>query len=236
MIIHSHVLFIIIHMNVTSINIQYYSQAFGTEPNKPVSKHRVRNYNRDISKADKTKALVGSTIGTVLPILFMMKKQGVKNPLKLKYGMWDMIGVSAGSIVGGVGAGLIAENKKVQKNRLKEGLFQFMNASIPTWIVGGVVSLCENSEKYNNKRNKILSVIGGLLVGMYGSAALSNVVTDPKDKYPDRKLTFKDALANIDDGLGALALAKIPIIEKINIGRFLPVIYAACGYRAGQSN
>lgn len=223
-------------MNVTSINIQYYSQAFGTEPNKPVSKHRVRNYNRDISKADKTKALVGSTIGTVLPILFMMKKQGVKNPLKLKYGMWDMIGVSAGSIVGGVGAGLIAENKKVQKNRLKEGLFQFMNASIPTWIVGGVVSLCENSEKYNNKRNKILSVIGGLLVGMYGSAALSNVVTDPKDKYPDRKLTFKDALANIDDGLGALALAKIPIIEKINIGRFLPVIYAACGYRAGQSN
>ncbi len=207
-----------------------------TSQTKNITKHRVRSYNRDISKADKTKAFVGSTIGTAIPILFMMKKQGVKNPLKLKYGMWDMIGVSAGSIIGGVSAGLIAENKKVQKNRLKEGLFQFMNASIPTWIVGGVVSLCDNSEKYNTKKNKILSVIGGLLVGMYGSAALSNVITDPKDKYPDRKLTFKDALANIDDGLGALALAKIPIIEKLNIGRFLPIIYAACGYRAGQSN
>ena len=111
-----------------------------------------------------------------------------------------------------------------------------MNASIPTWIVGGVVSLCENSEKYNNKWNKILSVAGGLLVGMYGSAALSNLITDPKDKYPDRKLSAKDALANIDDGIGALALAKFPIIEKLNIGRFLPIIYAACGYRAGQSN
>ena len=223
-------------MNSYSINSAYYSQSFGTVQNKSVSKHRVRTYNRDISKADKTKALIGSTIGTVLPILFMMKKQGVKNPLKLKYGMWDMIGVSAGSIVGGVGAGLIAEDKKVQKNRLKEGLFQFMIASIPTWIVGGVVSLCENSKKYNNKRNKILSVVGGLLVGMYGAAALSNVIVDPKDKHPDRKLSFKDALANIDDGIGALALAKIPIVEKLNIGRFLPIIYAACGYRAGQSN
>ena len=81
-----------------------------------------------------------------------------------------------------------------------------------------------------------MSVIGGLLVGMYGSAALSNVITDPKDKFPDRKLTPKDALANIDDGLGALTLAKISIIEKLNITRFLPIVYTACGYRAGQSN
>lgn len=223
-------------MNNVTMNNSFGLQSFEAAQNRAVSRHRVRTYNRDISKADKTKAFVGSVVGTALPILFMMKKQGVKNPLKLQYGMWDMINVSAGSIIGGVGAGLIAEDKNVQKNRLKEGLFQFMNASIPTWIVGGVISLCENSEKYNTKRNKILSVLGGLLVGMYGSAALANVITDPKDKYPDRKLTFKDALANIDDGIGALALAKIPIVEKLNIGRFLPVIYAACGYRAGQSN
>ena len=203
---------------------------------EPIKKHRVRKYNREISKADKTKALIGSIVGTAIPMMFMMKKQHLKNPLKLKYGMWDMIAVSAGSIVGGVGAGLIAEDKKVQRNRLKEGLFQFMNASIPTWIVGGVISLCENSNKYNTKLNKILSVMGGLLVGMYGSAALANIITDPKDKFPDRKLSFKDALANIDDGLGALALAKFPLIEKLNIGRFLPIIYATCGYRAGQSN
>lgn len=198
--------------------------------------YRVRSYNREISKEDKIKAFVGSTIGTIVPILVMMKKQKVKNPLKLKYGMWDMINTAAGSIIGGVGFGLIDENEKVRTNRLKEGLFQFMNASIPTWLVGGVVSLCENNEKYNNKWCKILSVTGGLLVGMYGSAALSNLITDPKDKYPDRKLSLKDALANIDDGIGAIALAKIPIVEKLNIGRFLPIIYDACGYRAGQSN
>ena len=84
-----------------------------------------------------------------------MKKQGVKNPLKLEYNMWNMIGVAGGSIAGGVGLGLIGEEKEVQKNRLKEGLFQLMNVAIPAWVVGGVVSLCENSKKFNNKQSKI---------------------------------------------------------------------------------
>lgn len=223
-------------MNIQTNNIVSYTPFLSSIKTDKKCNYRVKSYNRNISTADKTKAFVGSTIGTMIPILLMMKKQKVKNPLKLQYGMWDMIKTSAGAIVGGVGLGLIGEEKKVQKNRLKEGLFQFLNASIPTWIVGGAVSLCENSEKYNTKINKFLSVVGGLIVGMYGSAALSNIITDPNDKYPDRKLTPKDALANIDDGIGALALAKIPMVEKLNIARFLPIVYVACGYRAGQSN
>lgn len=213
------------------------NDANGTAKNsKTNSGYRVRTYNREISNEDKTKAFLGSAIGTALPLLLMIKKQKIKNPLKLKYGMWDMVGVSASSIAGGVSFGLINEEKSVQKNRLKEGFFQFLNAAIPTWVVGGAISLCENSEKYNTKSFKFLSVIGGLLVGMYGSAALANLITDPKDKYPDRKLTPKDALANIDDGIGALALAKIPMLDKLNISGILPLIYTACGYRAGKSN
>ena len=213
------------------------NDAHGTATNsKTNSGYRVRTYNREISNEDKTKAFLGSAIGTALPLLLMIKKQKIKNPLKLKYGMWDMVGVSASSIAGGVSFGLINEEKSVQKNRLKEGFFQFLNAAIPTWVVGGAISLCENSEKYNTKTFKFLSVIGGLLVGMYGSAALANLITDPKDKYPDRKLTPKDALANIDDGIGALALAKIPMLDKLNISGILPLIYTACGYRAGKSN
>lgn len=213
------------------------NDAHGTAKNsKTNSGYRVRTYNREISNEDKTKAFLGSAIGTALPLLLMIKKQKIKNPLKLKYGMWDMVGVSASSIAGGVSFGLINEEKSVQKNRLKEGFFQFLNAAIPTWVVGGAISLCENSEKYNTKSFKFLSVIGGLLVGMYGSAALANLITDPKDKYPDRKLTPKDALANIDDGIGALALAKIPMLDKLNISGILPLIYTACGYRAGKSN
>ena len=169
-------------MNIQTNNIVSYAPFLSSIKTDKKCNYRVKSYNRNISTADKTKAFAGSTIGTMIPISLMIKKQKVKNPLKLQYGMWDMIKTSAGAIVGGVGLGLIGEEKKVQKNRLKEGLFQFLNASIPTWIVGGAVSLCENSEKYNTKINKFLSVIGGLIVGMYGSAALSNIITDPKDK------------------------------------------------------
>lgn len=228
-------MFIYSQTNATNNNTIQFNQNWENTKNNHLN-HRVRNYNRDISKADKTKALIGATGGTALSLLYMLKKQKIKNPLKLEYGMQDMVLVSASSIVGGVGVGLIGEKKEVQKNRLKEGLFQFMNSAIPTWIVGGVVSLCESKPKYNTSKNKMFSVLGGLLVGMYGSAALANVITDPKDKHPDRKLTLKDALANIDDAVGALALAKIPVINKLHIEKVLPLIYTACGYRAGQSN
>ena len=198
--------------------------------------HRNRSCNKKVSNANRIKALTGSLIGTTIPMVIKMKKQKIKNPFKLEYSMWDMVGMSAGSIAGGVTLGLIGECKKVKINRLREGFFQFMNAAIPTWIVGGVLSLCSHSKKHNNIRNKILSTIGGLLVGMYGSAALANVITDPKDKHPDRKLTYKDALANIDDAIGVFVIAKFPFADKLKLERLLPIIYAMCGYRAGNSN
>lgn len=201
-----------------------------------IYEHRNRSCNKKISNTDRIKAITGSLIGTVIPMAIMMKKQKIKNPLKLKYGMRDMVGMSAGSIAGGVTLGLVGEDKEVKINRLREGFFQFMNAAIPTWIVGGVLSLCKHSPNHNNIRNKILSTIGGLLVGMYGSAALANVITDPKDKHPDRKLTYKDALANIDDAIGVFVLAKFPFADKLKLERLLPVIYTMCGYRGGKSN
>ena len=205
-------------------------------PYKSIHEHRNRDYNKKVSNADKRKALAGSLIGTTIPMVIMMKKQKIKNPFKLKYRMWDMVGMSAGSIIGGVALGLVGEENAVRTNRLREGFFQFMNAAIPTWVVGGVLSLCSHSKKHNNIRNKILSTIGGLLVGMYGSAALANVITDPKDKHPDRKLTYKDALANIDDAIGVFVLAKFPFADKLKLENLLPLIYTMCGYRAGKSN
>jgi len=207
------------------------------EENNDGEKHyRTKAYTRNISEYDKLKSFIGSSVGTIIPVAMMLKKQKIKNPLKLKYELGDMVKVSAGSIIGGVGLGLIGEEKNVKINRLNEGFFQFMNAIVPTCIVGYLINLCESSTKYNTKAYKILSILGGLIFGMFGAATLTNLIIDPKDKYPDRKLSAKDTLANIDDGLGALALAKIPIVDKLNLAGFLPLIYASCGYRAGESN
>ena len=201
---------------------------------RPLQRHR--NEVREITTGDKIKAGVGAIAGTVLPMMFMMKKQKVKNPFKLQYGLQEIIGMSASSIVGGVAVGMIGENKKTNENKLKEGLFQFMNASIPTWIVGGVLKLCESSKNFNNIPGKIMSIAGGLIVGMYGAASVSNLICDPHDKRPDRKLTLKDCLINIDDALGVLVLAKFPCADKLHFERLLPFIFAYCGYRSGKSN
>lgn len=204
--------------------------------NQQLSALRHKANERDITLNDKIRAGVGAIIGTAIPMAVMMKKRKIKNPIKLNYNMSDMITLSATSIAGSVAVGMIGENKTTNQNKLKEGLFQFFNASIPTWIAGGCLKLAEGSKHFNNTCGKISAMLGGLIVGMYGAASLSNVISDPQDKQPDRKLTLLDCVANIDDAVGALVLAKFPCADKLHLESFLPLIYSYCGYRAGKSN
>jgi len=206
--------------------------------NIAASAHMRRNksYEHEVTTSDKIKAGIGATAGTAIPMILMMKKRGIKNPFKLEYGLKEMVLISGAAVAGGVATGMIGEDRETQKNKFKEGTFQFLNASIPTWIVGGVLKLCETSKKANNIPCKILSVALGMIIGMYGTAEVSNLIFDPKDKVPDRKLTLKDCLANLDDAIGVLVLAKFPLLDKLHVDKLLPAIYAYCGYRAGKSN
>lgn len=179
------------------------------------------------------KSVIGASIGTALPLMMLAKKRKI-NPLNLQYGLKDMVILSASAITGGTAGGMINEERYTRKSRLKEGVFQLLNAIIPTWIVGGAIKLSESNPKYNKKSIKILSIIAGLAVGMFGAAQISNLIFDPKDKEPDRKLSLKDCVANIDDAFGALILARFPLIEHLRLERVLPLIYLYCGIRAGN--
>lgn len=193
------------------------------------------NFKSQETTKPSIKSVIGAVGGTAIPLAVMMKQRKIKNPLKMEYGLQDMLILSGTSVAGGVATGMIGEDKKTNKNKFKEGVFQFLNASIPTWIVGGVLKLPESSDRFNNPATKVASVIGGLVVGMFGAAQVSNLAFDPRDKEPDRKLTFKDCLVNADDALGALTLAKLPIIQHLHLDTVLPAIYAYCGYRAGKA-
>ena len=165
-----------------------------------------------------------------------MKKQKVKNPFKLEYSLGEMLVLSGAPIVGGVSVGMIGNDMETNWAKSREGVFQFFNAAIPTWLAGATLKWCETTKGLNTKTAKIASIAATILIGMHGAAALSNIICDPKDKHPDRKLTFLDSLANIDDLVGVLVLAKFPIVEKLHVDKLLPAIYAFCGYRAGKSN
>lgn len=196
-----------------------------------------RNHSqRKETTSDKLQAGLGAALGTIIPMAFMMKRQGVKNPFKLEYGLKEMLILSATSVIGGVGVGMIGNNAESNWNKSREGVFQFMNAAIPTWLAAATLRWCETTPKMNNNFSKITATAATILVGMQGAASISNIICDPKDKRPDRKLTFLDSLANIDDLVGVLVLAKFPIVKKLHIDKLLPAIYAFCGYRAGKSN
>ncbi len=222
-----------------------YLEQLDKTPERPNAKTRAlaekyvlrRSRSRTIeSNSDKIKAAVGALIGTVIPMTMMMKNQKVKNPLKLQYGLKEMLILSATSIVGGVFTGMIGADNQSKLNKSKEGVFQFMNAAIPTWLGAATLRWCETTKGMNNNLAKITATAATILVGMQGAASVSNIICDPKDKHPDRKLTFLDSLANIDDLVGVLVLAKFPVVEKLHIDKLLPAIYAFCGYRAGKSN
>ena len=106
----------------------------------------------------------------------------------------------------------------------------------PTWLAAATLKWCETTKGMNNPIAKIGAIAGTILVGMHGAASLSNIICDPKDKYPDRKLSLLDSIANIDDLFGVLVLAKLPIVNQLHLDKLLPAIYTFCGYRAGKSN
>ena len=164
----------------------------------------------------------------------MMKEKNIKNPLKLEYCAKEMLLMTGSSIIGGTIAGMFNENRETRKNKFKEGVFQFLNATLPTIGVASGLKLCARQKNFDCAPYKILSVMAGIAVGMFSALKLSNFIFDPKDEKPDRKFSPKDCLSSIDDTIGALALAKFPLTNAIQLNKALPLIYGYCGYRAGK--
>ena len=169
---------------------------------------------RTNEKQEAVRAAFGAAAGTLVPLLFFAKKQH-SNILNIKYGIKEIAGVATGSIVGGVLGGRIDNNKHDQIQKVKEGVFQLSNAVIPPAIVLGINKISKNSKSLNNIPAKIASTIAGLGAGMILSAKISNKICDPKDLEPDRKLTIKDSIANVDDALGVLAMSNFPALHKL---------------------
>lgn len=200
--------------------------------------HRYHNSEK-VSNRTKVQSLAGAIIGTAAAMLLLAKGQHIHhlaNPLnlfKIKYGLRSMAVMSGLSVIGGVAGGMIGSKHK--KEKINEGVFQFINATLPPLLV---VPVLKGIDSFKSMKNNMPVRIGATLVtlfaGMKAGTVISNTIIDPYDKVPDRKLTIKDAIANADDGLGALAVAKIPMMDKLE--KTLPFIYTWCGYRAGQSN
>lgn len=192
---------------------------------------------KDATPKDKILAGLGAVSGTVAALAVIMKQQKVKNPFNVKYGVKQMIPMAAAANVGGILLSSIGETKADQKKKWKEGAFQMMLTSAPMLLVDGSISLCKKYKKLNNNVTKILVSCVGVFIGSNSALALSNYLRSGKDaKKPKRELKPIDMIANLDDAVAVLVLAKIPFADKIHIERALPFIYSFCGYRSGTGD
>ena len=189
---------------------------------------------RKSERKEEIRALIGATLGTAIPLVLFAKKQKT-GIFKLNYGIKELIGVSAGGIIGGVAGGIINTDRFDKKRKVHEGIFQFSNASLPPIIVSALTAVTEKANILQNKGGKILTTAVGLVGGMFAAAKVANFIADPHDFEKDRKLTMKDSVANIDDALGVFAMSDFPALQKIT-GPLLPFVYVLCGFRAGESN
>lgn len=189
---------------------------------------------KPLKKYEKAEIITGAAAGTLLPIVILAKKQ--KLPLlKLKYSEKEMFILSTGSITGGIAGGILADKGQNAKKKIKEGIFQFFNAVIPTLMIKPILKICEKIKLLNNCKTKAAMLLGGIFSGMLIGAEVSNKVNGNNTPDKKRNIKFIDSIANIDVIAGALIIAKMPLINKLGIEKLLPLPYIWTGFQSGKT-
>lgn len=201
-------------------------------------------------KSSNFPVILSTIAGTVLPMLVIRKYQGKTlkaealkgltlgekgkaflKSFNIEYGLKEMLFNSYGSVLGGLAGGLLFKKDEKKKPKIKEAVFQAVNITIPTSFAAFLLKQTEKNKNLKGVLPKIASVLIGLGVGMPVAAIVSDKISNSiidKNNPSKRKLKLKDLFIHADDIIAALALSKIPYVEKV-----LPVLYGICGYEVG---
>ncbi|MFA6989898.1 MAG: hypothetical protein WC197_07495 [Candidatus Gastranaerophilaceae bacterium] len=190
------------------------------------------------NKADAHKinipALIGSIIGTLIPMIITKKIQN-KGLLNINYEFKEMIFVGTGAILGGLIGGIIKDKKEKKWEKVKEANFQWItNLLLPTFFVDQFLKYANKAfPKQNNKIAKVIAVIAGVGSGMKIGEIVTNKINSFIDKGQSqkRKLKARDAILHVDDLPVGLTLSKVSYIDKL-----LPFCFIYSGYQTGKGN
>ncbi|HBG49026.1 MAG TPA: hypothetical protein DDW90_05905, partial [Cyanobacteria bacterium UBA9971] len=227
--------------------------------NNAVSKDIVNISSTKTKEKTNLPVLCTTVLGTLASLLFIRKYKGmsIKNDLMklsrssdiktnlknianffdINISLKEMLIMGTGSILGGLAGGIITDKNKKTKNKVKEGVYQYFNMAVPTFIVDRLIKLTKKHEKFNNRFAQIGSVVvgigGGMPIASMISQKINNSIVDKEPKY-NRKMKLKDCIMHIDDITMALILAKVPFVSKLGIDKILPILYLPSGYETGK--
>jgi len=197
----------------------------------------IRRYQSKFLKNDLIKLSKSNDIMTNLNTI----KKNVINFFNINAGLKEFFIFGAGSILGGITGGIISDKNKNTKNKIKEGIYQFVNIIIPPSLGVGLLKMSEKHIITNNKIGKTSSILVGIGAGIPIASFISNKINKTFiDKNSEsinkskRHMKLKDGIVHLDDLSLALILANPRLAGKLCINKILPLLFLTCGYEAGK--
>ena len=187
------------------------------------------NYNA--STRTKIAVVAGTALATTACVANMMRKGNIKHVKNLEMGIREGVDLCVASTVGGLAAGILVDDKKHRKAKLKDSVNQLIGN---TFVPFGFLAISNKITKQLPKIWQTLIGIGTLIVTTFLGHRIANKINEKIFKEDSGyKCTFKDFAGDADDFVfAASTVMGSKWLYRIT-ATVCPVTYMTHGFLAG---
>ena len=187
------------------------------------------NYNA--STRTKIAVVAGTALATTACVANMMRRGNIKHVKNLEMGIKEGVDLCVASTVGGLAAGILVDDKKHRKAKLKDSVNQLVGN---TFVPFGFLALSNKITKPLPKLWQTLIGIGTLIATTFLGHRIANKINEKIFKEDSGyKCTFKDFAGDFDDFVfAASTVMGSKWLYKIT-ATVCPVTYMTHGFLAG---
>lgn len=187
------------------------------------------NYNA--STRTKIAVVAGTALATTACVANMMRKGNIKHVKNLEMGIKEGVDLCVASTMGGLVAGILVDDKKHRKAKLKDSVNQLIGN---TFVPFGFLAISNKITKPLPKLWQTLIGIGTLIVTTFLGHRIANKINEKIFKEDSGyKCTFKDFAGDADDFVfAASTVMGSKWLYKIT-ATVCPVTYMTHGFLAG---
>lgn len=187
------------------------------------------NYNA--STRTKIAVVAGTALATTACVANMMRRGNIKHVKNLEMGIREGVDLCVASTVGGLVAGILVDDKKHRKAKLKDSVNQLVGN---TFVPFGFLALSNKITKPLPKIWQTIIGIGTLIATTFLGHNVANKINEKVFKEDSGyKCTFKDFAGDADDFVfAASTVMGSKWLYKIT-ATICPVTYMTHGFLAG---
>lgn len=187
------------------------------------------NYNA--STRTKIAVVAGTALATTACVANMMRRGNIKHVKNLEMGIKEGVDLCVASTVGGLAAGILVDDKKHRKAKLKDSVNQLVGN---TFVPFGFLALSNKITKPLPKIWQTIIGIGTLIATTFLGHNVANKINEKVFKEDSGyKCTFKDFAGDADDFVfAASTVMGSKWLYKIT-ATVCPVTYMTHGFLAG---